>query len=112
MTVGDGLESCTSQVHTTEPFAFRGRTITLIDTPGFDDTVKSEAEIVMLISDFLRVTYVVLLPLKQTRNTHGERAHTRSSGEFSRRARAAGLPTITVAYGGGAWIWWRFAQRD
>ena len=53
MTVGDGLESCTSQVHTTEPFAFRGRTITLIDTPGFDDTHISDTDILKRIALYL-----------------------------------------------------------
>jgi len=33
------------------------RLVTLIDTPGFDDTVKSEAEILRLIADFLAATY-------------------------------------------------------
>lgn len=56
--IGYGLESCTSEVHVSEPFALDGRIVTLIDTPGFDDTVKTEAEILRLIADFLSATYV------------------------------------------------------
>lgn len=38
------------------PFMLDGKMVTLIDTPGFDDTVKSEAEILRLIADFLAAT--------------------------------------------------------
>ena len=34
-------------------FDLDGRKIILIDTPGFDDTNKSEVEILKLIADFL-----------------------------------------------------------
>lgn len=40
------------------PFLLDGKVVTLIDTPGFDDTVKTEAEILRLITDFLSATYV------------------------------------------------------
>lgn len=33
-----------------------GRTVTIIDTPGFDDTHKDEAEILRLITEFLAAT--------------------------------------------------------
>ncbi|KIK57233.1 hypothetical protein GYMLUDRAFT_263288 [Collybiopsis luxurians FD-317 M1] len=54
--VGDGLESCTSQVqfHT---FDFQGTDVTLIDVPGFDDTSKSDIDVLKIISDFLVVEY-------------------------------------------------------
>ncbi|KAI0080954.1 hypothetical protein K474DRAFT_1572730, partial [Panus rudis PR-1116 ss-1] len=55
--VGDGLESCTSDVQVAKPFALDGKIVTLIDTPGFDDTVKTEAEILRYIADFLATTY-------------------------------------------------------
>ena len=42
--VGDGPESCTTDIqHRT--FALNGRDVTLIDTPGFDDTNLSETEV-------------------------------------------------------------------
>jgi predicted GTPase len=34
-------------------FVFDGRSISFIDTPGFDDTDKSDAEIVQMIAAFL-----------------------------------------------------------
>ncbi|KAH8092659.1 P-loop containing nucleoside triphosphate hydrolase protein [Cristinia sonorae] len=55
--VGYGLESCTSDVEVSTSLVLNGRLVTLIDTPGFDDTVKSEAEILRLIADFLAATY-------------------------------------------------------
>ena len=42
--VGDGPESCTADIqHCT--FTLNGREVTLIDTPGFDDTNLSETEV-------------------------------------------------------------------
>ncbi|KAH8092660.1 P-loop containing nucleoside triphosphate hydrolase protein [Cristinia sonorae] len=55
--IGYGLESCTSEVEVSPPLAIDGKNVTLIDTPGFDDTNKSEAEILTLIADFLATTY-------------------------------------------------------
>lgn len=60
MKVGYGLESCTSDVEVSTSLVMNNRLVTLIDTPGFDDTVKSEAEILRLIADFLAATYVAL----------------------------------------------------
>ena len=48
-----GLESCTADVRVAEEFALDGRTVTLIDTPGFDDTTKSDTDILKLIAFFL-----------------------------------------------------------
>lgn len=59
MGVSDGLESCTSEVQVASPFLLDGKTITMIDTPGFDDTVKSEADILRQISNFLAATSVI-----------------------------------------------------
>ncbi|TCD63556.1 hypothetical protein EIP91_005227 [Steccherinum ochraceum] len=55
--VGYGLESCTADVEVSSSLVLDGRLVTLIDTPGFDDTQKSEAEILRLIADFLAATY-------------------------------------------------------
>ncbi|THH21432.1 hypothetical protein EUX98_g8387 [Antrodiella citrinella] len=57
LNVGYGLESCTSNVETSTSLVLNGRLVTLIDTPGFDDTIKGEAEILRLIADFLAATY-------------------------------------------------------
>ncbi|THH21431.1 hypothetical protein EUX98_g8388 [Antrodiella citrinella] len=55
--VGYGLESCTSDVEVSTSLVLNGRPVTLIDTPGFDDTTKNEAEILRLIAEFLATTY-------------------------------------------------------
>ncbi|CAL1717342.1 unnamed protein product [Somion occarium] len=57
LSVGFGLESCTSEIQISLPFTIDGRIVTLIDTPGFDDTVKTEAEILRIVADFLAATY-------------------------------------------------------
>ena len=51
-----GLESCTAEVKLADEFTLGGRTVTLIDTPGFDDTTKSDTEILKIIAAFLATT--------------------------------------------------------
>jgi predicted GTPase len=48
-----GLRSCTEVVTATAPFDLDGKRVVLIDTPGFDDTTKSDSDILKLIADFL-----------------------------------------------------------
>ncbi|KAH0833287.1 hypothetical protein J3R83DRAFT_12352 [Lanmaoa asiatica] len=55
--VGRGLESCTSEVRTSKPFLLNGRIVTLIDTPGFDDTSRSDTDILSSIAAYLSNTY-------------------------------------------------------
>ncbi|KIL67658.1 hypothetical protein M378DRAFT_73626 [Amanita muscaria Koide BX008] len=55
--IGRGLESCTHIVQTAAPFVLDGRTVTLIDTPGFDDTQKSDTEILRMIAIYLSTAY-------------------------------------------------------
>lgn len=54
--VGMGLESCTAQVQLADGFIVDGRQVILIDTPGFDDTNVSDAEILNMIAAFLATT--------------------------------------------------------
>jgi GTPase Era involved in 16S rRNA processing len=49
--VGGTLESCTSEVEVANEFTLDGRQVVLIDTPGFDDTDKSDTDILMLIAE-------------------------------------------------------------
>ena len=51
--VGMGLESCTTEVKLSNEFILDGRAVALIDTPGFDDTSKSDTEILEMIAAFL-----------------------------------------------------------
>ena len=54
--VGMELESCTAEVQVTDKFTLDDRLVTLIDTPGFDDTSKTDTEILKLIALFLATT--------------------------------------------------------
>jgi len=57
-TVGRGLRSFTEDIRTvriTHPA--NGHPILLVDTPGFDDTSKSDVEILAMIANFLVKTY-------------------------------------------------------
>jgi len=58
--VGGGLKSCTAEVQLADGFILDGQKVILIDTPGFDDTNKSDTDILKLIAAFLETTCVVL----------------------------------------------------
>lgn len=51
--VGTGLESQTYAVEFSKQFSLEKSQVTLIDTPGFDDTTKSDAEVLKAIAEFL-----------------------------------------------------------
>ncbi|KAJ6531999.1 P-loop containing nucleoside triphosphate hydrolase protein [Mycena capillaripes] len=55
--VGSSLQSCTNTVQVATPFKLNGRWVTLIDTPGFDDTSRSDTEMLTQIVSFLATTY-------------------------------------------------------
>lgn len=61
--IGRGLESCTSEVQVTKPFKLNGREVTLIDTPGFDDTSRSDTDILAMIGAYLSQTSVFTIML-------------------------------------------------
>jgi len=63
LTVGEGLESCTYDVNVVLDFELDGRVVTLIDTPGFDDTNRSDTDILATIASHLEKACVVLLKL-------------------------------------------------
>ena len=50
------LESCTAEVQLADEFTLDGRQVILIDTPGFDDTSKCDADILKIIAAFLATT--------------------------------------------------------
>ncbi|KAJ2926302.1 hypothetical protein H1R20_g10793, partial [Candolleomyces eurysporus] len=55
--VGHSIQSCTEVVERADPFDLDGRRIVLFDTPGFDDTNKSETEILRIIAFELEKQY-------------------------------------------------------
>ena len=54
--VGKKLDSCTDKVQPTEEFTLNGRAVILVDTPGFDNTSKSDTGILETIATFLATT--------------------------------------------------------
>jgi predicted GTPase len=63
LTVGEGLKSCTYDVNVALDFELDGRVVKLIDTPGFDDTNRSDTDILAAIAGHLEKACVVLLRL-------------------------------------------------
>ncbi|KAJ3541511.1 hypothetical protein NMY22_g3858 [Coprinellus aureogranulatus] len=57
LTVGQGLASCTDTIGISLPFLLDERLVTLIDTPGFDDTQISDTEILKMIAEYLASSY-------------------------------------------------------
>ncbi|KAK1223856.1 hypothetical protein PQX77_013252 [Marasmius sp. AFHP31] len=55
--VGETLRSCTDKIETSLPFVLNDQHVTLIDTPSFDNTSRSDTEVLKLISAFLSETY-------------------------------------------------------
>ncbi|TDL13117.1 hypothetical protein BD410DRAFT_847338 [Rickenella mellea] len=51
--ISSSLESCTRDIQFGNPFELDGYNVTLIDTPGFDDTERSDTEILNLIAVYL-----------------------------------------------------------
>jgi hypothetical protein len=58
--VGHTLESCTSEIKIFKLSVpeFPDGDVVFVDTPGFDDTHKSDADILKMIADWLKTTYV------------------------------------------------------
>lgn len=55
--VGMSLKSCTTEVTPTEPFLVSGKSVILLDTPGFDDTNVSDFDILEEIAQYMTKTY-------------------------------------------------------
>ncbi|KAF6750826.1 hypothetical protein DFP72DRAFT_817355, partial [Ephemerocybe angulata] len=51
--VSSGLKACTTDVALSEPFVVDGQRVRLVDTPGFDDTAKSDGDVLAIIAEFL-----------------------------------------------------------
>ncbi|KAG1859435.1 hypothetical protein C8R48DRAFT_714278 [Suillus tomentosus] len=56
-TIGRSLESCTSEVQAMKSFKLNGWEVSLIDTPGFDDTSRSDVDILTMIGAYLSQIY-------------------------------------------------------
>jgi len=54
--VGNDLESCTASI-SIHPARVGGRDVFLVDTPGFDDTNRSDTEILREVADWLNLSF-------------------------------------------------------
>lgn len=57
MMVGHGLQSCTSEIRAIRckhPDGAENISLVLVDTPGFDDTFKTDTEILQMLADWLK----------------------------------------------------------
>jgi predicted GTPase len=61
--VGHNLQSCTTEISATKLQFFERSLfdVVFVDTPGFDDTNKTDGEILELIADWLNKTYELSL---------------------------------------------------
>ena len=60
--VGEGLLSAMGEVQTSPSFELAGRKVTLIETPGSDDALQSDTEILRRIATFAADSCVPLMP--------------------------------------------------
>ena len=60
--VGTGLRSCTSEIQVSPEFAVDGQPVSLIDTPGFNDTTMDDIDVLKEISAFLETVCVISSP--------------------------------------------------
>ena len=51
--VSDSLQSCTQHIEHAPPFTLDDCVITLVDTPGFNDTTRSDEEILHTMCEYL-----------------------------------------------------------
>jgi hypothetical protein len=51
--VGEDLDSYTSEIQASEEFILDGRRVVLIDTLGFDDTHRTDTDVLKSIAAFL-----------------------------------------------------------
>ncbi|KAF7507829.1 hypothetical protein GJ744_009993 [Endocarpon pusillum] len=81
--VGHTYAACT-QVPQLYDFTLDGKNVALLDTPGFDDTYKTDSEVLQGVAEFLAFTYrknmklsgiIYLQRITDPRMTHGGRAN-------------------------------------
>ncbi|KAL5357064.1 P-loop containing nucleoside triphosphate hydrolase protein [Aspergillus floccosus] len=85
LAIGHSLDSCTKEI---EEFRCRvdGTEVVLLDTPGFDDTYDTDADILERIAEYMHASYqsgtllsglILLQPINTIRLTNSERTRTR-----------------------------------
>ncbi|KAF4534690.1 uncharacterized protein LTHEOB_12878 [Lasiodiplodia theobromae] len=85
LVIGHALESCTKDVESYD-MELDGETVRLIDTPGFDDTYRSDTDILELLANWLQTNYfkgvmltgvILLQPINANRIQGSERKRLR-----------------------------------
>ncbi|KAK5658016.1 hypothetical protein OQA88_2570 [Cercophora sp. LCS_1] len=85
LAVGHGIDSCTQDVIPVT-YTFEGKRVTLIDTPGFDDSERSDTDILSLLAAYMADTHeqgilltgiLFLQPINQPRLQGSEMRRTR-----------------------------------
>ncbi|KAK4222015.1 P-loop containing nucleoside triphosphate hydrolase protein [Podospora fimiseda] len=83
--IGHSIDSCTQDVIPVT-FHLNGQPVTLIDTPGFDDSERSDSEILEQVAQYMTTTYqqgikltgiILLQPINQPRLQGSELKRTR-----------------------------------
>jgi len=100
--VGTGLRSCTSEIQVSPPFLVDGHPVVLIDTPGFNDTVTDDADILKSISAFLAMVYegevklAGVIYFHRVSDERWRRSDTRSLGWLKRICGESTLKNVVI----------------
>ncbi|KAJ8120908.1 hypothetical protein ONZ43_g2509 [Nemania bipapillata] len=102
LVVGHDLESCTSDVDFFD-LKYKGKTLHLIDTPGFDDTYRTDIDILTTIVNWLNKAYkenlclsgiVYLHPINYNRMGN---SHMKNMTMFKKLCGPTRLPSVVFA---------------
>lgn len=53
MRVGSGLHSETAAIELSRTLKYKSQRIVMVDTPGFDDTTRSDSDVLTIIASYL-----------------------------------------------------------
>jgi len=101
--VGNGLRSCTTEIQVSSQFLVDGRPVILIDTPGFNDTVTDDADVLKSISAFLAMVYqhevnlAGVIYFHRISDERWRRSDTRSFGWLKRICGESTLRNVALA---------------
>jgi len=101
--VGTGLRSCTSEIQVSPQFFVDGHPVILIDTPGFNDTVTEDSDVLKNISAFLATVYenevnlAGVIYFHRISDERWRRSDTRSFGWLRRICGESTLRNVMIA---------------
>lgn len=62
--------SCTDKIELSQAFELDGKEVVLVDTPGFDDTAKSDSDVLNIVCDYIHSEYVLYTTSSAVACTH------------------------------------------